>query len=263
MVLIGLLALAGYSAWLAPHAPTGQQSWIVGAIFAAALLSSIAGFAFPAICGAILFHVVNDPIRVVQIMMVCGAAGQLLMVWSLRRHIVWRELAPYLLGAAIGLPIGLYVLLNTNRALYVSAVGVLLIAYALFRIFQRPFVVRNQRVAFDIAVGMLGGITGGAAALPSAFVTIWCSCKGWSKERQRGIYQPFILCVQLAAITSMVLIGPSAGRPVPFDFSGVAYLPAMILGVTLGMSFFKRMNDRQFALAVNLLLIASGMSFVL
>jgi len=260
---IGLLALAGYSVWLTSHAPTAQHSWIIGAIFAAALLSSVAGFAFSAICGAILFHLIDDPIRGVQIMMVCSVGGQMLMVWALRRDIVWRELSPFLVGAAIGLPLGICSLLNTHPAFYVSAIGVMLIAYALFMVFRRPVVVQRQHVAFDVAVGILGGITGGAAAFPGAFLTIWCGLKGWSKERQRGLYQPFILIVQLAAIAAMVLLGPSAGRPVSFDFSGVAYLPAMILGATLGMSFFKRLNDRQFALAVNLLLIVSGLSFVL
>jgi len=263
ILLIGLLALAGYSVWLAPHAPAAQHSWIIGVIFAAALLSSVAGFAFSAICGAILFHLIDNPIRGVQIMMVCSVGGQMLMVWALRRDIVWRELSPFLVGAAIGLPLGIYILLNTQPAFYVSAIGVMLIAYALFMVFRRPVVVRRQHVAFDVAVGILGGITGGAAAFPGAFVTIWCGFKGWSKERQRGLYQPFILIVQLAAIVAMVLIGPSSGRPVSFDFSGAAYLPAMILGATLGMSFFKRLNDRQFALAVNVLLIVSGLSFVL
>jgi uncharacterized membrane protein YfcA len=263
VIVIALLALAGYSAWLAPHAPTAQQSWILGAVFAAALVSSVAGFSFPAICGAILFHLVDDPIQVVQIMMVCGAGGQTLMVWALRRHIVWRELLPFLLGAAIGLPLGLYVLLNTRPADYTPAIGVLVIGYALYMVFRRPVVVRHQHVAFDVAAGLLSGVTGGAAALPSVFVTVWCGFKGWSKERQRGLYQPFILITQLSAIAMMVAMGPSFGRPVAFDFSGVAYLPAMILGATLGMGCFKRLSDRQFALAVNLLLIVSGVGLVL
>ena len=66
------------------------------------------------------------------------------------------------------------------------------------------------------------------------------------------------------------LIGSSRAKSPPgltadqvyFDFSGVAYLPAMMIGVTLGMLFFNRLNDRQFALVVNLLLIVSGLSFL-
>jgi hypothetical protein len=95
------------------------------------------------------------------------------------------------------------------------------------------------------------------------FVTIWCGFKGWTKERQRGVYQPFILIVRLAAILVMVLSGGGTNGPRSFDFAGIAYLPAMLLGSTLGIVFFKWLNDRQFALIVNLLLIVSGLSFLM
>lgn len=259
----GLVVLAGYAAWLAQYMPAHQHSWILFAVFAAALLASVVGFAFSAICGAMLFHLIDDPVKVVQIMMICSLCGQTLMVWSLRRAIVWRDLAGFLAGGVMGLPLGLYVLLNARPALYVSAVGLLLVLYSLFMVFRRPMTVRRQHIAFDAVAGLLGGITGGAAALPGMPVTIWCSFKGWSKEQQRALYQPFILSVQVGAILAMILLGPTTGRPVSLDFSGVVYLPAMILGANLGMAFFRRLNDRQFSLAVNILLIVSGLALLI
>src|SRR5262249_7336822 len=47
------------------------------AIFLASTLSSIAGFAFSAICGAMLFHIEQEPLRIVQVMIVCSIAIQL------------------------------------------------------------------------------------------------------------------------------------------------------------------------------------------
>ena len=108
---------------------------------------------------------------------------------------------------------------------------------------------------------VVGGVTGGAAAFPGAFVTIWCGFKGWSKERQRGVYQPFILIVQLAGLALLASSLGAGGRR--FDLGGIEYLPAMLIGASCGMACFKWLNDRQFALAVNLLLIASGLSFLL
>jgi uncharacterized membrane protein YfcA len=140
---------------------------------------------------------------------------------------------------------------------------VLLIAYAAFMIARRPMVIRRQHVLLDAAAGFLGGITGGAAAFPGAFVTVWVGFKGWTKERQRSLYQPFILIVQVAAIVAMTVSSTAPQRGVSFDFSGIAYVPAMILGSIFGMALFQRLNDRQFALMVNLLLIASGLSFLL
>ena len=84
---------------------------IVVAVFVAALVSSVAGFAFSAICGALLAPFVDHPVEAVQIMLVCSAAGQSYMVWCLRRDIDWRALVPFLLGAIPGLPLGLFLLL--------------------------------------------------------------------------------------------------------------------------------------------------------
>jgi uncharacterized membrane protein YfcA len=260
--MAGLIALGAYAAWLMPLTPIERPQLIIAAIFVAALVSSVAGFAFSAICGAMLFHLIDDPVRAVQIMMVCSVGGQALMVWALRRDIVWRSLSIFLVGAAAGLPLGVFILLHSTPGYYAQAVGVLLVSYALFMVFRRPMIIRRQNLALDAVAGFLGGITGGAAAFPGAFVTIWCGFKGWTKERQRGLYQPFILIVQVAAILVMAVSDGGPGRPHAFDFAGIAYLPAMFLGATFGMAFFKRLNDRQFTLIVNLLLVVSGLSFL-
>lgn len=39
------------------------------AVFIAALLSSVAGFAFSALCGALLFHLFNAPVEIVRVLL--------------------------------------------------------------------------------------------------------------------------------------------------------------------------------------------------
>jgi len=185
-------------------------------------------------------------------------------VWSLRRDVLWSTLLIFVIGAGAGLPLGVYIVLHAKPVVYIHIVGGLLVLYAVLMIFRRrPVVLRRQFALLDAVAGFLGGITGGAAAFPGAFVTIWCSFKGWSKERQRGVYQPFILIVQIIAIALMVAFGRAGADHHKFDFSGVFYLPAMLLGSALGLACFKWLNDRQFALAVNILLIVAGASFLI
>jgi len=258
-----LVVLAVYAAFVWKLAPLAGSAWIMLAVFAAALISSIAGFAFSAICGAMLFHLVDDPLQAVEIMMICSVGGQALMVWQLRREIDWRALRPFLLGGAFGLPIGVELLLQTQPSLYVQAIGVLIVLYGLYMLLRRPLVVAGAHPGWDVLAGFLGGITGGAAAFPGGPVTIWCGLKGWSKERQRGLYQPFILILQLGGIALVVAMKGAAGTGATFDASGIFYLPAMLLGATCGMACFRWLSDRQFTRAVNLMLIASGVSFVL
>lgn len=259
----GMILLACYIVLLTKVTPMPGGLWTMLAIFSAALVSSVAGFAFSAICGAVLFHLIADPVRAVEIMMVCSVGGQATMVWSLRRKIDWHALSPFLIGGALGLPVGLYVLVHSDPHLMLSLIGALLVAYAGIMVFRRPVVLARQSALHDGIAGFLGGITGGIAAFPGAAVTIWCGLKGWNKERQRGLYQPFILILQLAAIAILAARDVAGLRGHDFDWSGLLYLPAMLLGTSLGMALFAWMNDRQFARWVNVLLIVSGVSLLL
>jgi hypothetical protein len=61
----------------------------------------------------------------------------------------------------------------------------------------------------DAAAGALGGITGGLAGFPGSFATIWCSMRGWDKLRQRAVYQPYILGMQLVTIACLQWQAPA------------------------------------------------------
>ena len=263
---IAILSLALLLLLNAISVATGPSEHVLAilvAVFVAALVSSVAGFAFSAICGALLAPFVDSPVEAVQIMLVCSAVGQSYMVWCFRRDIDWRALVPFLVGAIPGLPLGLFLLFNAEPRLYGKALGLLLIVYALVMLLRRPAVLRVQHPALDAVAGFLGGITGGIAAFPGAPVTIWCGFKGWSKERQRGLFQPFILVLQLAALALLASGVVPAPHPVGLSLAGVVGLPAMLLGTGLGLTLFRRLSDRQFARVLNLFLVASGIALVL
>lgn len=235
---------------------------VMAAVALASLLSSIAGFAFSAICGAMLFHLSDDPVQVVQVMVLCSIANQLSMTWAARRQIVWRELLVYLAGGTVGLTGGIWLLLHTDHARYAPALGLFLLAYGLYMLLRRPLIIRRQHAAFDFITGLLGGITGGAAGFPGAFVTIWCSMKGWDKSRQRAVFQPFILIMQVLALLSISMIHRPSGGGLGFDLTDLLFIPASLFGTSLGLALYKRLSDCQFARAVNVLLIVSGVSYL-
>ena len=91
------------------------------------------------------------------------------------------------------------------------AKGGLLVAYAGWMMLGRavllPPMGRLAGGLADGAVGLLGGLMGGLAGFPSAPLTVWCGLKGWDKARQRGVYQPFILPMQVLAVTANGSIG--------------------------------------------------------
>lgn len=181
------------------------------AIFLAALTSGIAGFAFSAICGALLFHIMHGPVEIVRLMMACSVANQVMGVWAVRHAVHWPSLKPFLLGGLIGVPIGVFLLTHANPGLYERVIGVLLVGYCTWMLFRKPVVVRHTSTLGDLLVGSVAGLAGGGVAgLAGVPAATRVSMKGWDKDRQRGLFQPLILTLQILALAwsrEVVLFG--------------------------------------------------------
>jgi uncharacterized protein len=259
---VGIGLVLSESALLSARGFHGAALALVAVLFAATV-SSIAGFAFSALCGALLFHLMDSPVDVVQVMIVCSIAIQLLSVVALRRSIDWRSLPAFLVGGVFGVPAGVYLLVHLASGAYRDVIGCLLVIYGSYLLLRLPTrALQTGRLA-DVGAGFLGGLTGGLAGFPGAFVTIWCGMKGWDKARQRGVYQPFILGMQPVSLFVIHMMKPMSASAGPFDWQTLAFIPAALLGAWCGLNIFKGLSDRQFAIAVNALLIASGIGLVL
>ncbi len=261
-VLGGCIALACYIASIAHLGPAPFGIGPIIAVFAAALTSSVVGFAFSAVGGAILFHLLPSPVQVIQILLVCSIANQALGVWTLRRAVTWRATAPFMLSGMLGAPAGIWLLLHSEPHTYLLAFGVLLIGYSLSALTRPHRRLRQRWEGGDWLVGFVGGLTGGFAASPGAALSIWLTLQGWDKLRRRAVYQPFILVMQCVALMSMQALAPQI-QPYASMTGTLLYLPASLLGTWYGLSIFAALNDSQFTLAINLLLIVSGLALVL
>jgi uncharacterized membrane protein YfcA len=230
-------------------------SWIV--LFSA-LLSSIAGFAFSPIAGAFLFRTPSDPLAVVKILLVASIAQQLYCVWRLREKIRLLDCAPYLIGSVTTLPIGIYLLCETSASIFLPLLGALLITYGIFAALKPNLHIGTNPVWGRVLMGALGGITGGLAAFPAAFVTMWCLVQGFDKHRARSIMQPFILVNQLLSVSMLMVVRPS--HIVPLD--ALRYAAPAVLGAYFGLIIFDRVDTSAFNRIVGLFLIAAGLGFV-
>ena len=96
MPVLLVIAVLLYSHALMLEGVSQANDVVLVTIFAAAAISSIAGFAFSAVCGAVLFHLPIGQVAVVQFMMVCSIAIQFYMVAALWRSIPWPTVARFL-----------------------------------------------------------------------------------------------------------------------------------------------------------------------
>ncbi|MBH5369545.1 sulfite exporter TauE/SafE family protein [Bradyrhizobium glycinis] len=227
-------------------------------VLISALVSSIAGFAFSPIAGAFLFHTLSEPLMIVQILLVASIAQQIYCVWRLRESIEMRRCAPYLFGSILTLPIGLHLLFNSSVSTLLPMLGVLLITYGAFTALKPKLQSGTNPLWGRITVGALGGVTGGLAAFPAAFVSIWCHIQGFDKHRARSIVQPFILVNQLVSLSLLTALKPSQSMSLGL----LAYAAPAVLGAYGGLIIFDRLDTSTFNRIVGVLLMFAGIGFV-
>src|SRR5262252_5786880 len=102
----------------------------LAATFAAALVAGLAGFAFGLVAAAVWLHILT-PLQTATLIVVFGLIVQSYSVWKLRAALNWRRLWPFLLGAAIGIPIGVGILEWTKPAYLRKTIGAVLALYGI------------------------------------------------------------------------------------------------------------------------------------
>jgi len=227
------------------------------AVFAGALVSGMAGFAFSGVAGAMLLHVL-PPTEAVPFMMICSIAVQSASLVALRRHLAWRGSIVLILGGALGIPPALFLLQHVDVAAFRVGFGVFLALYSACMLF-RPSVAgvpKIERRPHDAAIGFAGGLIGGLTAMPGALPTLWCDLRGVPKDQQRGLIQPFIAAMQVFALAMLLA---QHGMPGKVLMDALVGLPALAAGTTLGIALFGRMTDATFRRAILAVLFAAGL----
>lgn len=260
---LALLAFASFAVsilHLLQHRPGSATDLLtLAVVFGAALVSSVVGFAFSALAGAGLMHLYDRPSQAVEIMVLCSIAIQLFCVLAMRRSIEWRRLLPFFVGGAACVPVGVWLLSEVSYSVFAIGLGAFLTGYGAVMLWRPQGRAWAGSWWTDVCVGALGGITGGLAAFPGAFVTIWCSMRDWDKSVQRAVTQPFILAMQLITLGTM----HAQHLAVHIDSVRIEGMLAALFAAFVGMRVFRSLSNRQFAWLLNSLLMVSGALMIL
>ena len=135
----------------------------VAAAFFGGLTSGLSGFAMGLVVSGVWLHIIT-PSQNALLIVLCGVVTQVFGIWRVRNAISWRAVLPFIIGGAIGVPVGTSLLTTVDQSTVRLTVGVLLVTYSLYNLI-RPAVGPVQggvpaEVGVGAANGLLGGLTG-------------------------------------------------------------------------------------------------------
>jgi uncharacterized membrane protein YfcA len=223
----------------------------------AGFTTGFAGFGTALVSAGLWFHALPAAM-VPPLVVLCSIAAQAVGLLSVRKSFAWGRAAPFLIGGAVGVPIGVAALATATPELLRTAVGGFLVLYAAWQLLLRrpPRIGEVGGRPADGAIGLAGGVLGGFAGLSGPLPLVWLQLRGLEPDAQRATYQPFNTVVMSLAGLWMAVMGQITPE--------VLVVAAMALPVTLGAAFlgaraYLGVSPTTFRRVVSALLLASGM----
>jgi uncharacterized membrane protein YfcA len=222
---------------------------------AAAFVTGLSGFAFGMVAAAVWFYALPPP-QASALIAAYALLVQGYAVWKLRRLLDAHRLMPFILGSALGIPVGVAALRWASPIYLRIGVGLLLVLFSLYNLArpQLPDMKKAGRTA-DGAVGVLNGMIGGATGLAGIVTVIWTSMRGWSRDEQRAVFQPTGVASFLMIIMAFGGIGIITSDTIRLFLLG---LPALAVGTWLGWMLYGKLDEAAFRRVVLVLLLLSG-----
>jgi uncharacterized membrane protein YfcA len=228
------------------------------ATFIGGMTTGIAGFAMGLVVSGIWLHILT-PIQTAALIVGYALLAQSYSIWKLRQAMDWRKVAPFIIGGAIGVPIGALLLTYINPAHLRFGVGVLLVLYSIYSLAKPAFKPMQAGVSADLVIGFFNGLLGGLTGLGGIVVTVWVQLRGWPKDVQRIVFQPVILAAQAMTAISLAFAGAYTDETIKLYLYG---LPALAAGIWIGLKLYGKLDDAAFRKVILVLLLVAGLSLV-
>jgi uncharacterized membrane protein YfcA len=225
-------------------------------VFVAGIVRGLTGFGFSALCFFALAPVLS-PLAIVPLMFALESAASLHLLRRVWGDVPRRWLAFLLVGSAIGIPVGVWLLSYWSADQVRSITGVVVLVACLLllsgvQLFRKP----NDFIL--ASVGLLAGIANGMASIGGLVVAVYSLSARLALVQMRAGLIVFFLVIDVYGLLWFSGHGLlSVELLYLFAFS----LPLMMLGNRFGFSFFDKTSENfKRYLAIGLLMALAVMA---
>jgi len=239
--------------------PPGDIAIVAAGALAAGFVNGLSGTGYALVALGFWLQAMS-PLTAAPLTALCGVMGHLQSLPTIWKGVRWPRLWPMLVAGIVGVPIGTMMLEHVRPNPLKVGVGTVLILYSAWMAFvRRPPIVTGGGRAADAAVGFTGGVLGGMASLSGPAPAIWAQLRGFGKNEQRGVNQPYNMSILLLALVSA---GVAGFLDRTFFIWAAITVPVTLIGARLGLMLYGRIDDAGFRRVILTLLTLSGATLI-
>lgn len=242
--------------------PDDPQAWalVVAGAGLGALVQGVTGFAYSIV--ALSFWAWTLAPEVAAPLAVLGAlTGQLISLTSIRRGFEWTRIAPFLIGGAFGVPMGVLALHNIDPTRFRLVLGIVFTLYAVYGLLaaEAPRIKTGGR-GLDAFVGGIGGVLGGLGGLSGSVPAIWTQVRGWKRDLRRATMQAYNIAMHCLTLT--IYSRTHALNATSWKLFGLT-APLLLIASLYGARLYRGVSEKAFARIVLSLIAASGLALAI
>ncbi|ADU31933.1 sulfite exporter TauE/SafE family protein [Evansella cellulosilytica] len=225
----------------------------ISIILFAGFIQGLTSFGFALFSIPILSKVIPLDVVVPIITLLCLISNAFI-VYTVRRYIHFKEIWILTLASTLAVPLGVRLLIIVDISLLKIAIGVIIICVAVLMLKGVTFHVDNQKIA-SIPVGFLSGVLNGSLSLSGPPVALFLNNQQVEKQVFRANIATYSLILNMMTIASFSYSGMMNSEVLTYS---ITFIPAMIIGLIIGINMLKVVNESLFKRITLYLIIASG-----
>lgn len=232
---------------------------LLATVLLAGFVSGLAGFGFGLVLMGILPYLLS--IRVIAPLATLYIPLVFLATFiPVRKHLDWKVLLPVLVGAAVGVPLGVWGLASFPEVLIKRVLGVAILAICAYELLLGKRQVARLRPAWGLPIGLFTGSLTGAFATGGPPVMIYLTARSESRFAIKAAASAYFIVASLYKVPFLWI-----HRLLTWEVIRLALFlaPAAAAGVAAGMLLFRKVSNEIFRIVVLCLLSVSGLMLVI
>lgn len=197
--------------------------------------------------------------EIVPLLVILSLALNLMMLWSLYRHVVVGMISRLLIGGFLGIPLGIAILNWVPSGTLKQAAGAVILLVSLVLLSGKQFKIQTSKRVL-LTLGGISGIMQGALSLSGPPLVLFLSNQGVEKNTFRANLTAYFTAMNVVSLPAFFM----GGKIGPEVLATSAWaLPGMLLGIYLGNHIANRLPEALFKrVALTLMCLAGAMAII-